>query len=298
MVRQFIPDVKPARRETFDFAGAVVLFAALICFLLGLSLMQQRGFGDRTVLALLAAAIVSMVGFIQVELTVSHPMIDMGLFKNALLCENLFTGFATFVALGGVLILMPFYLEVILGYPTIKVGMLLSVIPVMMGIFSPLAGNLSDRLGSRPITLAGLVALLVGYLAAGTLGVHTHETGFMLRILGIGIGTGLFLSPNNSAIMGAGPKHQLGITSGLMAVSRTLGQTVGISVIGTLWALRIRVLTGNWELQDITKASADAQVRGLRFILVLVAAMMLIAVGVSVMGYVLEKKRMRGPAPE
>jgi hypothetical protein len=81
-----------------------------------------------------------------------------------------------------------------------------------------------------------------------------------------------------------------------LAVSRTLGQAVGISVIGTLWALRIRVLTGNWELQDITKASANAQVRGLRVILVLVAAMMLVAIGASVMGYVLEKKRMQGPA--
>lgn len=290
MVWRFIPDFKPLHKQRFDALGASILFACLSCLLIGLSLGQQRGFSHSTVLALLPASLVLMLVFIWIENHVEQPMIQLGLFKNPLLCVNLFTGWISFVAIGGIFILFPFYLSIILGYPTMKVGLLMSVIPISLGIFSPLAGGLSDRWGGRPIIILGLVVLFFGYLASSTLTTQTTAAEFMMRIVWIGVGTGLFVSPNNSAIMGAGPKEHLGIVSGLMAMSRTLGQTVGIAVIGTLWAVRVRTLTGNWDLKDITKAPAAAQVEGLQFVFILVALMILVGLCLSIYGYVLDKK--------
>lgn len=290
MIWHFIPNLNPSQKQRFDYYGALILFASLICLLIGLSLGQQHGFTYWPVLILLLAAFISIMGFIMVELRVDQPMIHLSLFQNPQLCVNLLTGFITFVSIGGVFILIPFYLEIILGFQTAKVGLLMGVIPIMMGIFAPIAGTLSDHLGSRPITLLGLAILFCGYLAASTLSTHTDELGFILRIIGIGVGMGLFISPNNSAIMGAGAKNQLGIVSGLMAISRTLGQTVGVSVIGTLWAVRIRTLTGNWDLADVTQAPIFWQVKGLQFIIIVVAVMILVSFCISVYGYLLDQK--------
>ncbi|MGD9210821.1 MAG: DHA2 family efflux MFS transporter permease subunit [Desulfobacteraceae bacterium] len=292
MVWRFIPNLNPAQRQKFDYFGAIVLFTSLICFLIGLSLGQQFGFSNLLVLILLLAALILMTGFILLELRVQQPMINLSLFKNSLLCVNLFTGFISFIAMGGTIILIPFYLELILGYQTMKVGLLMSAIPIMMGIFSPISGSFSDRLGSRPITLLGLAVLCISYFASSTLSMQTDELGFILRILGIGVGMGLFLSPNNSAIMGAGSKNQLGIISGLMALTRSLGQVVGVSVIGTLWAVRIRTITGNWELKDVTKAPLSAQVQGLQFIFIVVGIMIFAGFCISIYGYILDRKKL------
>lgn len=290
MIWHFIPNLNPPEKQKFDFAGAMMLFGSLICFLIGLSLGQQHGFTHTLVLILLFAAFVFMISFIMVEFRVHQPMINLSLFRNPLLCVNLLTGFISFVALGGIFILIPFYLEVILGFQTMKAGLLMCVIPIMMGICSPIAGILSDHLGHRPITLLALAILLGGYLASGTLNTQTDELGFILRIFAIGAGMGLFVSPNNSAIMGAGAKNQLGITSGLMAITRTLGQTVGVSLIGTLWVLRVRVFTGNRDLTDIIKAPLSAQVSGLQFIFLIVALLIFIGLCISMYGYRLNKK--------
>lgn len=295
MVWRFIPDFKPLHRQRFDLPGAMILFACLFCLLIGLSLGQQRGFSDSAVLTLIPASLMLMVSFLWVESRVEQPMIQLKLFKNPLLCVNLLTGWLSFVAIGGIFILFPFYLSIILGYPTLKVGLLISVIPISLGIFSPIAGGLSDRLGGRPIITLGLIVLFIGYMASSTLTAQTTATGFMLRIVLIGVGTGLFVSPNNSAIMGAGPREHLGVVSGLMAISRTLGQTVGIAVIGTVWAVRVRTLTGNWDLKDITQAPIDAQVKGLNFVFILVALMILVGLCLSFYGYVLDRKTKTTP---
>ncbi len=290
MVWRFIPHLGPSEKQRFDYPGAVLLFVSLLSFLIMLSLGQQRGFYDSLVLTLLPVSTLFMMMFIWVELRADQPMLHLSLFRNPLLCVNLITGFITFMAMGGVFILIPFYLNVIMGYSTMKVGGLMSVVPIMMGIFSPISGTLSDRLGSRPITLFGLILLLIGYFVSSALSITTDTLGFILRISGIGAGMGFFLSPNNSAIMGAGPKHQLGIVSGLMAISRTLGQTVGVSIIGTIWAVRIRTITGNWELHDVTKAPLESQVQGLQYIFLVAAAMIFVAICFSVYGYRVEKK--------
>ena len=66
------------------------------------------------------------------------------------------TGFISFVGLGGTIILLPFYLENILGLPSMKIGLLMGIVPVMLGVTTPLAGVMSDRIGSRKITMIGV----------------------------------------------------------------------------------------------------------------------------------------------
>lgn len=263
MVRRNVPDYRPAGRQRFDFGGALTLFFCLLIFLLSLTLGQQRGFFTPAVLFLIGLSVILLVVFVLLAKRVAHPMIDLNMFHDISFSISLLTGFICFVGLSGVLILMPFYLENILGFRILHVGLLMGIVPVMLGIASPFAGSLSDRLGTRRLAVVGMGIMAIGYLAASTLTQNTSALGYMLRMFALGLGIGTFMSPNNSGIMGTARRQQLGIVSGMMAITRTLGQTVGVALMGAIWAGRTAVYAGGQIQGGATAAPVEAQVLGL-----------------------------------
>lgn len=254
MVIKFVPDFIPGIRQKFDFPGAVTLFISLICLLLSLTVGELDGFLTLPVFLLGIGFIGFLVIFIRVESRSPQPMIDLGLFKSSLFNTNLVTGSITFIASAGTMILMPFYLENLMHYSPRMVGILMAVVPVSMGIFSPISGVLSDRWGTRALTIAGLGMLLLGYIGVSTLTLETSALGYVLRFLPVGIGAGIFQSPNNSAIMSEAPRDRLGVASGLLSLTRTLGQITGIVTLGAIWSGRII----SRSLPEIVKSSSDA----------------------------------------
>jgi EmrB/QacA subfamily drug resistance transporter len=291
MAMRFVPALQPPGGQHFDYGGAATLCISLLALLLGLTLGQEQGFGQPFVLGLFAVWLVFLGVFIAIELRIPSPMIDLRLFQNRQFSVNLGTGLITFVAIAGVFILMPFYLENILGYPIQWVGPLLAVVPVMLGVMAPLAGVLSDRFGTRPITVAGLVVLLMGYLAIATLRPETTALGYIVRLAPIGIGMGIFQSPNNSAVMGAVPRERLGIASGLLSVTRTLGQTIGIAVMGAIWAGRVAAYMGGEPVGATTSAPAAIQVAAMRDTFFVVVVLVGIALAVAVWAWMQERGR-------
>jgi len=287
---RFVPSILPPGGERFDFAGALTLFASLLALLLGLTIGQSLGFGDMRVLALLAVSFVGMLVFIRIEQRSKNPMVDLAIFRNRLFTVSLATGLITFIAIAGTTLLMPFYLENVLGLRIREVGLLLAVVPVALGVTAPVAGALSDRLGTRPITLVGLVLLLVGYLLVSTLGEDTSSAGYIMRFLPIGLGMGVFQSPNNSAIMGAARRDQLGIVSGMLALNRTLGQIVGIAVLGAVWASRTAAKMDGPLPQGAPSAPPAIQVAALHDTFMLVVALIAIALGLSLWGLARARK--------
>jgi EmrB/QacA subfamily drug resistance transporter len=291
MVFKNLPDFRPKGRQRFDIAGALLLCTSILCLLLGLTLGQQYGFGSPVVFILLILWAMQLAAFGYTEKKVAQPMIDPALFKNATFTVNLTTGFISFVALGGTMLLLPFYLENILGFASMKVGLLMGIVPVMLGLTSPFSGSLSDRIGSRIITMTGLFVMLAGFMAAATLGQDTSLWGYAVRIFAVGAGIGIFISPNNSAIMGAAPRPQLGIVSGMMAQSRTLGQTVGVAVIGAVWAGRTVFHAQSPQVIGATQAPAAAQISGLHDAFYAAAALAALALVLSIRAYVRESRQ-------
>jgi EmrB/QacA subfamily drug resistance transporter len=282
MVLRYVPAIKPSARQRFDYLGALTLFLFLLCLLIALTLGQNRGFSDPLVLILLAGFLVFLAAFIRIELHAEQPMIDLGLFKNVLFSINLLTALIGFVCIAGTLILMPFYLENVLGYNTQQVGLMMIVVPIMLGISAPLSGTASDRFGTRPITALGLAIILLGYLAVRTLSTETSTLGYILRFMPIGLGFGIFQSPNNSAVMGAAPRERLGLVSGMLAISRPLGQTTGIAIMGAIWASRVFYYSGGAIPGGATQAANEAQVAGLQDTFMVMVVLMAIALGLGV----------------
>jgi EmrB/QacA subfamily drug resistance transporter len=290
MVTRYVPNFKPPGGQRFDYRGALTLCVSLLSLLVALTLGQRAGFGDSRVLLLLGTFAVFLAIFIAIELGEDQPMIDLRLFRRSLFSVSLTTGFIIFICLSGSLLLMPFYIQNVLGYDPQRTGLLMATVPVALGIISPISGSLSDRFGSRPITVAGLAVMTVGFLAVSSLDAETTTAGYILRFLPVGLGMGIFQSPNNSAIMGSAPRDRLGIASGMLAITRTLGQTTGIATLGALWAGQVFKYVGNVLPGGATTAPMDAQVYGLRATFVIVSALILLALALSVWGLREERK--------
>jgi len=291
MVLRFVPNIKPQGAQEFDVIGAITLLISLLSLLVALTLGQQIGFSKFPVIALLLVWLLFLVFFIHTEKRVKQPMINLDLFNNLLLSINLVIGAMTFIAIAGTTILIPFFLENVLGYQTYQVGFLMAIIPVTMGLIAPIAGTLSDRFGTRPITVIGLVILLLGYISVQSLDENTHIIGYIVRFLPIGIGMGVFQSPNNSAIMGEAPGERLGIVSGMLALTRTLGQTTGIALLGAFWASRVFFHAGGVMETGATFAPPAAQVAGLQDTVFLLIILIAAALGIGLWGYFFERKQ-------
>ena len=283
LVLRFVPNLRPKGGQRFDFFGAVTLFACLMSFLVALSIGQTMGFTAWPVLLLFALFVALLYVFIRVEMASPQPMMDLTLFRSILFSINLITGFLTFVASSGILLLMPFYLENVLRLDPMSTGLLMAVSPLVVGFIAPFSGSLSDRFGTRSMTAIGLGFIVISYITISTLTVVTTPLGYALRYAVMGIGVGMFQSPNNSAVMGAVPRDRLGVASGLLSITRTAGQVVGISVLGAMWSGFVAAQGASADtIGGVTSATPAVQTLALRQVLVYVVVMMTLAMLLSI----------------
>lgn len=263
---KYVPPSRRRRGQTFDFVGAAIMSAGLLALSLALTLGQEQGFAAPLVLFLLAGTVVAGYLFVRVELAASSPMIELRMFRSRLLTVSVVTGYLLFVVLSGTFFLLPFFLEEIQGRPIDQVGLMLGAAPLVLGIISPLAGSWSDRLGVKPLTIGGLLIAAGAYAAFLTLEVGTSVVHFVLLCLPLGLGIGLFQSPNNSAIMGSVPPEYSGVGGGLLTLTRLFGQITGIAVLGSIWATRVAAAGGP---SDAAQALPTQQMSGLHDVIVI-----------------------------
>jgi EmrB/QacA subfamily drug resistance transporter len=258
------PSARSGANQRFDWLGTLVIIVALTCFGLGMTEGQNQGFGSGISLTLLAVAAIALVCFLVIEARIEHPSLNLSIFRNLQFSLSLLMGVLVFIAIAGIIFILPFFLELVLKYSTQQVGLLLAVSPVLGGIVAPFSGALSDRFGSRIISLFGLVLMIGGCLLLSTVDAQLTELGYIMRVAPFGIGLGMFQSPNNSAIMGGVPRERLGIASGLLSLSRTLGQTAGVPLLGAIFAAITLTSANLAPNTNVTTAPPEALVYGVQ----------------------------------
>ena len=283
---RYLPGGSPGGRQRFDWIGFSAFFAFLLALMLFLTVGQRNGFRSPAMLGLMTVSLLALALFIRTELRVKEPLLDLSLFRNTLFSLNLSMRLISFIVLGGITLLFPFYLSNLLELEPTVVGLLLTTTMVFFGLASPIAGILSDRFGYRLIATAGLVMLAYGCYTISTLTAETSILGYVLRVLPLGLGMGIFQSPNNSAVMGSVPRERLGVISGVNVIGRTLGNTSGVAALGALWASRVMVYAGPDFAGDVTEAVAVAQTTALRDVSFVAMAMIGLALAMSVWGLV------------
>lgn len=218
-----------------DYAGAATLFTALGTLVLAINRGEDWGWGSARVAGLLLVSVVSLVLLIIVESRTRNPVLNLSLFRNKAFSTSVISLVIFFNSTAAVVILMPFYFARVLHYGALQTGIALTVAPVVMIVLSPLAGWLSDRLGSRVLATIGMATVVAGLVSLLTLGQSTSMVSSMLRLFVFGVGNALFQTPNSSAIMGAVPHAYLGTAAAINATGRNIGQATGYAIAGAVF---------------------------------------------------------------
>jgi EmrB/QacA subfamily drug resistance transporter len=236
----FIPrETPPERGQAFDLPGAAVFMAGLTALMLGLNMGSEWGWFSPAVLGLLAGALVLLVVFILIERRSPAPMLDLSLFRVALFSTSTANAVLNYICVYSLTFLMPFYLIQGRGLNPAQAGLMLSAQPVLMAVAAPLSGAQSDRFGSRLPGMLGMAVLMAGLLVLSRLAAGTSLWLVALGLALAGIGTGTFISPNTSALMGAAPRTRQGIASGVLATARNFGMVLGIGLAGAIFTTHL-----------------------------------------------------------
>jgi len=231
----------------FDWKGAVLIAPALTALIAVVNEGYAWGATSPAFIGCALAAPILLTLFVRSEQRAQDPLIDLLLFRKPALAAGNVAALMCYAALFGLFFLMPFVLVRAYGASTFTAGLRLTVLPVMLAAVAPLAGALCDRLGPRLLTVSGMLICLaaLALLFAVLDGAPASLPLVMLALALFGLGQGLFISPNNSAIMGAAPAALTGEAGGLINVVRCCGISVGVAGASALLAWRLAVLTGS-----------------------------------------------------
>ncbi|MRN53225.1 MFS transporter [Paenibacillus monticola] len=221
-------------KSKIDIPGSMLFAVFIITLFAGLLLGQQLGYGDNRIILALITAAAAFIVFIILELRGSHPLLQLSLFKNPLFSLSILCAFLVFVANFCFNIIAPFYAQNMLNLSPFYAGFLLMLFPISMVIVAPLSGALSDKIGSEFLTFAGLIVMVIAQFGLARLHDGSSVVLVGLWIAMLGIGSGLFGSPNNSLIMSTVPRTQLGSAGSVNSLVRNVGMVVGITVATTI----------------------------------------------------------------
>ncbi|HWQ68131.1 MAG TPA: MFS transporter [Methanospirillum sp.] len=221
-----LPPVSPSSR--LDTAGVTLIFIALGALIVGLNLVQS-GVMTSGIEALALSLIAWALLYFR-EKKISEPLITFSVFSSRSYTFQNIDILILQMGLAGVMFLMPFYLEVVKGLPTGTAGALLLALPVGNILTAPIAGKVSDVIGTRKPIIFGFIITIISLFLLSLLSVSSHPSEVVVYLFLLGAGTGVAYAPLNSAIMGESPEKERGMTSGLLKMMGNLGSTLGVTI--------------------------------------------------------------------
>jgi EmrB/QacA subfamily drug resistance transporter len=241
----------------FDWKGAVLIVPALTAAVAVLNEAYRWGATSPLLLGLALLAAILLALFICAERRAVAPLIDLKLFNRRAFSAGNVAGLLSYAALFGLFFLMPFIFVRAYRDSILTAGLRLCIVPVMIGVVAPIGGALYDRVGARLPTILGMLICVAALVMLGVLLEPSRDSlaVVMLALAGFGIGQGLFVSPNNSAIVAATPARLTGEAGGLINVMRSCGVSVGVAAASSVLAWRLAALTGSGH----NTLHADAQ---------------------------------------
>ncbi len=229
MGRVLLPEGK-RKDETFDFAGSFLFTLSISSILLVLSHGGSWGWSSFPVIAGSITGITSLILFIYTENVVRHPMLDLSLFRNWPFLAGNMSGLLSFMAMFSNAILLPFFLTRISNLSPSQVGLIITPFPLVMGVVAPVSGYLSERIKPVILTTLGLTitAAGLGTMSSVTAGTSIYHIAVVQAALGLG--SGLFQSPNNNSVISSVIREKMGIAGGMNALMRNIGMVTGTAI--------------------------------------------------------------------
>jgi EmrB/QacA subfamily drug resistance transporter len=227
------------KAERFDLGGAAMFSVGLVALLFALTLGIQLSWTSLPILSLFVLSAVMLAIFLIREWRVANPMLDLSLFKNRVYSFSVVSAMLQSLAMFAVNFLIVFYFQGVRGYSPLTAALFLIPLSIMGAVMGPLSGLLADHIGARLPATVGLLLQGVGLVwFVLRLSPTTSYGSIAVGLVLVGLGGGLFFSPNTSAAMNGAPSHRLGIASGTLATFRQTGMV-------TSFALALAVAAGS-----------------------------------------------------
>lgn len=259
-------------RPAFDSIGTLLLALTLAAYALAVTI-GRGSFGLLNLALLLVAA--SGVGlFVRVEARVISPLLRPAMFRNPALSASLATSLLVSTVMMATLVVGPFYLARALGLDAARVGLVLSVGPLVAALTAVPAGRAADRFGAQRMTIIGLLGMAAGTLALSLSPILFGVSGYIAPIVVITAGYALFQTANNTAVMIDVSPERRGAISGLLNLSRNLGLITGASVMGAVFAFAAAT-------SDMMTAHPEAIATGMRTTFAVAAALVFVALTIA-----------------
>lgn len=257
---RFVPRDAPVAlsRERFDVRGAATFAVALVLLILGLNQAPVWGWTSPLLLGCLALAAVSLSAFIWIEKHTSGPMLDLNVFRQRLFTTGVSSATLTYVATFAMGFVLPFYLIQARGLTPAQAGLVLTATPILMPLLAAVSGTLSDRIGSRLLSTAGTLMIAAALLLLSRIDLQTPLAYVAGALVLLGVGSGVFSSPNMSAVLGAAPREQRGVASGVVATARNLGMVLGLGIGGAIFTTVLARAGGEPSPAGIAEAASAA----------------------------------------
>jgi MFS family permease len=260
--------------QKIDWAGNITFVAGLTILLIGITYGIEpyggspTGWGNPMVIGALSGGVVLLTLFIWIELHVEDPMFQLQLFKIRMFAAGNISSFLASIARGGLQFMLVIWLQGIwlplhgYNYDVAPLWAGIYMIPLMVGflMMGPVSGWLSDRYGARLFSTCGMLIQAVCFFLLTVVPLNFNYMWFWPILFMLGIGQGMFSSPNTSSIMGSVPPEQRGVASGMRATFQNSGSLVSIGLFFSLITAGLAATLGTTLATGLTKSGLPAVV--------------------------------------
>jgi EmrB/QacA subfamily drug resistance transporter len=223
-----------AHGEPFDWGGSIIYATALSTVIVGIYLLNRMESAGLFIIA----GLLGLAVFLKLAAARDKPLLDVRFLLNnrTFTLSNIAT-LINYAASFEVIFLLTLYLQYVKGLSAQQAGFVLVVQPVVQAVFSPLSGRWSDAYSPSLMATLGMAICAIGLMAATFIGSDTSLTAIIFVMVLLGMGFGIFSSPNMSAIIGSvGPRHY-GTASSMIATMRTVGMLTSMAIITVVLSL-------------------------------------------------------------
>ena len=238
--------------RSIDFPGIAAITVGLTSLILLLIEGNSWGWGSVRVVALVAATVLSLIAFALVETHQRVPMVDFKFFRSKTFLGANLVGIVISFAMLAQFFFLALYMQNILHFSALQAGVRFLPSTLMIVVVAPIAGRLSDRIGPKPLIIAGLSLLGLSLFLQSQITPTTGYATLLPAFVVMGVGIALTMSPMSTAAMNAVDVAKAGVASGTLSMSRMVGGSLGVAVTGALFqnqfATRVHDLTAGTPL--------------------------------------------------
>jgi len=229
-----VKDFHEKTREKFDLVGTILLGIGLVALVFAIDLCDRLQSSKFFILGLIVLSVVALYLFVKAEKNIKHPLLNINILKNIQFITGCVARALLVSVLYPFLFIMGLYLQNIVGFSSLKAGIIFLPMTLCMGFLSPFGGKIVDRIGPKIPATIGLIAFIVGLIAISLTNTHTPLYQLYVMFAMIGIGYSLATPAYMAASMNAVPEEQTGLASAIFFMLSILGGLIGVTIAGVI----------------------------------------------------------------